>query len=154
LLARSTREVSQDSSSRGYTVPYVPFQKQEDHQLSQPASHIVKGRRGVGKSTLIRRAIELLSATPALIVVLDMQAYSGLVEEDDLRSEVLHDVCELFAEAAQKMRKKGLDPQELVQIARKINDRNMDARAAPIAIKRALPKTYTRNKAPRISFSR
>ncbi len=56
LLTRSTREVSQDrSSSKGYEVPYVPFQKREDHQLAQPASHIVRGRRGVGKSTLIRQ---------------------------------------------------------------------------------------------------
>jgi hypothetical protein len=140
LLARSTREVSQDTSIRGYTVPYVPFQKQEDHQLSQPASHIVKGRRGVGKSTLIRRAIELLSATDALIAVLDMQAYAGLVKEDDLQSEVLHDVCELFAESAQKVPKKWLVPQELVEIAKKIIDRDVDVGAAPIAIKRALRK--------------
>ena len=41
LLTRSTREIAQDSSSHGYSVPYVPFQKREDHQLAQPASHIV-----------------------------------------------------------------------------------------------------------------
>ena len=140
LLTRSTREVSQGSSSRGYTVPYVPFQKQEDHQLSQPASHIVKGRRGVGKSTLIRRAMELLSVTDALIATLDMQAYSGLVEEDDLRSEVLHDVCELFAESAQKVLKKDLDPRESMEIAKKLIDRDLEAGAASIAIKRALRK--------------
>src|SRR5208337_2468626 len=72
LLTRSTRAVSPDNVVHGYRVPYIPFQNREDHQLSQPASHIIRGRRGVGKSTLIRRAISLLSTTPALVAVLDM----------------------------------------------------------------------------------
>lgn len=93
LLTRSTREVSQNrSSSKGYEVPYIPFQGREDHQLAQPASHIVRGRRGVGKSTLIRRATALLAEAQAVVGILDMQRYSTL-SGDDLLREVMHDVC-------------------------------------------------------------
>ncbi|MBU9266755.1 hypothetical protein [Burkholderia gladioli] len=99
LLTRSTREVSQGSASRGYSVPYTPFQKREDHLLAQPANHIVRGRRGVGKSTLIRRATEILASTNALVCVLDMQTYSTLTG-DDLVREVLFDVCNGIAASA------------------------------------------------------
>jgi hypothetical protein len=36
LLTRSTREVSQDSSSRGYTVPYVPFKSRRTTNFRSP----------------------------------------------------------------------------------------------------------------------
>ena len=102
LLTRSIREISRsDSPSKSYSVPFVPFQKQEDHQLAQPAAHIVRGRRGVGKSTLIRRAIELLSKTSAGICVLDMQSYSTL-SGNELIHEVLHDVCSSVGNFFQK----------------------------------------------------
>jgi len=52
LLTSLTRVVAQDTSERVFSVPYVPFQNQEDHRLAQPASHVLVGRRGVGKSTL------------------------------------------------------------------------------------------------------
>jgi AAA ATPase domain len=136
LLTRSTREVSQGVSSRRYTVPYIPFQNREDHQLAQPASHIVSGRRGVGKSTLIRRAVELLSATKALIAVLDMQAYTSLVGHE-LQTEVLHDVLRLLAESAHRIE---LDSQELTQTAKEVLDGELSLARAPAAIKRVLSK--------------
>jgi Cdc6-like AAA superfamily ATPase len=135
LLTRSTREVSQDSSSRGFVVPYIPFQNREDHQLAQPATHIVRGRRGVGKSTLIRRATDLLRKTTAIIVILDMQTYSSLTGID-LIIEVLHDVCvgiakEIGQEYAQHSAKLG-------DLAVKILDGDVKlGRVAP-AIKRLL----------------
>jgi hypothetical protein len=55
LLTRSTRPVAEGEMEHGFLVPDVPFQNQEDHKLAQAASHVVVGRRGVGKSTLIRR---------------------------------------------------------------------------------------------------
>ena len=91
LLTRSTHEVPQGSVSQGYRVPYIPFHNREDHQLAQPASHVVRGRRGVGKSTLIGRAVEILRATDAIVAVLDMQTY-GMLSEDELLVEVLSDV--------------------------------------------------------------
>ena len=136
LLTRSTREIAQSGSDRGYTVPYIPFQNREDHQLSQPASHIITGRRGVGKSTLIRRAVELLSATDALIAVLDMQAYTSLVG-NDLVIEVLHDVCRLLARSAQVWTV-GLDTHELTEASEKILDGRLNVARAPVVIKRAL----------------
>ncbi len=151
LLTRSTKEVSQDSSERGYTVPYIPFQKREDHQLAQPASHIVRGRRGVGKSTLIRRAVELLRETPALIVVLDMQAYTSL-SGDDLLREVFYDVCQHLVESCHSLSEKlriDLDPTKLAVIAKQVADQTVQMSRVPVTIKRALAELTqaTRNHA-------
>jgi len=132
LLTRSTREVSEGNSNRGYTVPYIPFQNREDHQLAQPASHIVRGRRGVGKSTLIGRAKEILRAETTHIVVLDMQAYS-MLEADELYTEVLHDVCRKFASTAS-----GVLAQNLIKIADNILNGKLKITRGPIAIKRAI----------------
>lgn len=140
LLTRSTREVSQDTSAHGYSVPYVPFQKREDHQLAQPASHIVRGRRGVGKSTLIRRATELLSETSSVVAVLDMQSYSTL-SGDDLLREVMYDACALLAasgKTAAKRLKKDLRADELSGVGGGIIDGQVEISRAPIVIKRAL----------------
>jgi len=97
LLTRSTRAVAQDTSERGFSVPYVPFQNQEDYQLAQPATHVVVGRRGVGKSTLIRRALEILKDTPIIVAVIDAQAYAAL-SGDDLAREILDDVVRSLAD--------------------------------------------------------
>ena len=140
LLTRSTREVSQDSSSRGYSVPYVPFQKSEDHHLAQPASHIVRGRRGVGKSTLIRRATELLSDTEAIIAVLDMQTYSLLSGENLIR-EVMYDACISLAlsgnKAISRLKLKHEDD-KLNSTAQDIISGTVSVSNAPTVIKRAL----------------
>ena len=141
LLTRSTREVSQGTSPRGYTIPYVPFQKQEDHQLAQPASHIVRGRRGVGKSTLIRRATELLAQTPAIVANLDMQTYSTLSGEDLIR-EVLRDASEGLADAAERVstnENSGL-VRQLREIVTGIDTGSLTVARAPASIKRALAK--------------
>lgn len=140
LLARSTREVSQDGSGRGYAVPYVPFQKGEEHKLAQPASHIVRGRRGVGKSTLMRRATELLSATRDLVANVDMQTYSTLMG-DDLLSELLYDVCAQFAAAwprAGSAIRESPTEEKLLAVANRILDRSLSPNNAPPAIKRSL----------------
>jgi len=140
LLTRSTREVSQGTSYRGYAVPYVPFQKREDHFLAQPASHIVRGRRGVGKSTLIRRAKELLSETSSAVATLDMQSYSTLNGEDLIR-EVLYDMCSLLAAAANAVAertKQACNDQPLLDAAEKISAGEIPTSRAPVVIKRAL----------------
>jgi Cdc6-like AAA superfamily ATPase len=140
LLTRSTREVSQGASIGGYSVPYVPFQKREDHQLAQPASHIVRGRRGVGKSTLIRRATELLSETKSIVSVLDMQTYSTLTGEDLIR-EVLYDMCTSLASAAQEVASRAqeaVDTNPLMSVANGIVSGTTSVDRAPVAIKRAL----------------
>lgn len=140
LLTRSTREVSQDTSSHGYQVPYVPFQKREDHTLAQPASHIVRGRRGVGKSTLIKRATDLLATTSAIVAILDMQGYSTLTDDNLLR-EVMYDACigfinsskTLADKANKKVKTKGLE-----DVAEQINSGALTTARAPIVFKRVL----------------
>lgn len=143
LLTRSTREVSQDrSSSKGYEVPYVPFQKREDHQLAQPASHIVRGRRGVGKSTLIRRATALLAETRAVVGVLDMQPYSTL-SGNDLLGEVMPDACEALSQSgsalAARLGKEELT-NDLVRARENLVSGSLAIAKAPIVINRALKK--------------
>lgn len=140
LLTRSTREVSQGASLGGYSVPYVPFQKREDHQLAQPASHIVRGRRGVGKSTLIRRATELLSETSSIVSVLDMQTYSTL-SGDELIREVLYDMCTSMASAAQEVGLRThatIGAQPLMSVATDIASGATSVDRAPVVIKRVL----------------
>ncbi|MDO9013675.1 MAG: ATP-binding protein [Polynucleobacter sp.] len=140
LLTRSTREVSENRASSGYVVPYVPFQKREDHHLAQPASQIVRGRRGVGKSTLIRRAVELLSGTKALVAVLDMQAYSLLTGEELIR-EVMYDACNALALSGKEVaRRFGIELcfDELESLANGIVSGKEQLARAPVAIKRTL----------------
>lgn len=91
LLARATRPVAQGQRPEGFTVPYVPFQNREDHKVAQPATQLIVGRRGVGKSTLIMRARELLAGGSDLTSILDMQAYAEL-SEAALQQEVLIDL--------------------------------------------------------------
>lgn len=146
LLTRSTREVSQGgSASRGYEVPYIPFQKREDHQLAQPASHIVRGRRGVGKSTLIRRATALLAETSAVVAVLDMQPFSTL-SGDDLIREVLHDACLSLAQSGRLLAERlrvGQINDDLVAACDGLADGSLATDRAPIVINRALKKITT-----------
>ena len=99
LLTRSTRSVSEDQAQQGFSVPYVPFQNREDHLLAQPASHVVVGRRGVGKSTLIKRAAEIIRASASPVAILDVQKYS-LLMGSDLAREMLHDVANGLIEDA------------------------------------------------------
>jgi hypothetical protein len=137
LLTRSTREVSQDTSSHGFSVPYVPFHKREDHSLAQAATHIVRGRRGVGKSTLIKRAAALLGETKALVATLDMQGYSELGEEDLIR-ETFFDVCRALSKSAIG---KGYDAQavsDLVALATQIQKGELAIEKAPLHVKRAV----------------
>jgi hypothetical protein len=100
LLARATRPVSQGARPEGFIIPYVPFQNREDHRVAQPATQLIVGRRGVGKSTLVMRAQELLLAGGKdLSATLDMQAYSELTGAA-LHTEVLIDVLRSIREAA------------------------------------------------------
>ena len=136
LLTRSTRAIAEGVESQGFSVPYVPFQNREDHQLAQPASHIVLGRRGVGKSTLIRRAVELLSESPALVVVLDMQGYAGL-RKADLFREIMHDALTGLANAARTTSARfgiALDASGLSEVATRLATGQLDpTKAVPLA---------------------
>jgi AAA ATPase domain len=140
LLTRSTRAVAQDGTERAFSVPNVPFQNREDHQLAQPATQVVVGRRGVGKSTLIRRAVELLRATPAIVSVLDVQTYSSLLGEN-LWREVLYDVARSLAEDAARVAASltlQIDVSKLEAIAEELAGERLTAAEAVPRLKRAL----------------
>lgn len=140
LLARSTRAVSEDRPERGFSVPYVPFRNQEDHQLAQPASHVVVGRRGVGKSTLLVRAIELLRESEAIVATVDVQAYSMLTG-DDLFREVLLDVLKKFREDASRQKDRDrieADVNALRQVEAELAGRQLSPTVAIPRIKRSI----------------
>lgn len=146
LLTRSTREVSEGVSERGFRVPYIPFQKREDHQLAQAATHIVRGRRGVGKSTLIGRAVAILQATNSPTVVLDMQTYSTL-EAEDLFAEVLSDVCRRFGTMGTST-----DHQALSELSADLSRGSVKPSRAPVAIKRHLAEITKTLRQPAFVF--
>ena len=142
LLTRSTRAVSETSSQEeGFSVPYVPFQNREDHQLAQPASHVVVGRRGVGKSTLIKRASELIrSNDESLVAIVDMQPYS-LLSGKPLARELLHDVLNGLVSDSSRPRSASrgkVDANELSSIAANLLDEKIEPSAAAPKIERAL----------------
>jgi Cdc6-like AAA superfamily ATPase len=140
LLTSSTRAVAQDTSERGFSVPYVPFQNREDYQLAQPATHVVVGRRGVGKSTLIRRALEILKAAPAILAVIDAQAYATL-SGDDLAREILDDVVRALADDAARVSAlvgKEIGTETLRSISAELSGAQISPSAAAVQIRRAL----------------
>jgi AAA ATPase domain len=140
LLTRSTRAVAQDTSERGFSVPYVPFQNREDYQLAQPATHVVVGRRGVGKSTLIRRALEILKATPAILAVIDAQAYATL-SGDDLAREMLDDVVRSLADDTARVSAlvgNAIDTEALRSLSAELSGAQISPSAAAVRIRRAV----------------
>jgi energy-coupling factor transporter ATP-binding protein EcfA2 len=101
VLARSTRAVSGQSTLRMFPGQYVPFQNNEETQAIQPATHLIVGRRGVGKSTLIAKAKELLDRSSSISIILDMQPYAHR-PDDEVQIDVLADLATAASTAARK----------------------------------------------------
>jgi hypothetical protein len=101
LLARSTRAISGQSTLRMFPGQYVPFQNSEETQAIQPATHLIVGRRGVGKSTLILKAKELLDRSPSISIILDMQPYAHR-QDDEVQIDVLADIAGAISTAFRK----------------------------------------------------
>jgi energy-coupling factor transporter ATP-binding protein EcfA2 len=143
ILTRGTRHIAQETRSTTSLITNVPFQNREDQKVIQPATHLIVGRRGVGKSTLISLAAELLQKAKKLYVVLDMQAYTELTG-DRLYAEVLHDFCKKLADQGEKMA--GLSAQfsqanELRNLASVVHSVGQDVRGAVPQINRILTKS-------------
>lgn len=139
LLTRSTRAVSEDNRLEGFSVPYVPFQNREDHQLAQPASHVVVGRRGVGKSTLIMRATEIIRKSSSLVVILDAQTYS-LLSGEELMREILHDLANallLDVGRVSAATKKTIDTSALEIVRKELIEEKVSSAVAAPRLKRA-----------------
>ena len=58
ILTSGTRHIAQGSRPATSIITNVPFQNREDQKVIRPATHLIVGRRGVGKSTLISLAAE------------------------------------------------------------------------------------------------
>jgi energy-coupling factor transporter ATP-binding protein EcfA2 len=117
ILARSTRVISSDDRASSL-VQYVPFQNNEESVVIQPATHLIIGRRGVGKSTLIARAQDLLRRGRKLCVVIDSQPYTQLTG-DELFSDVTADFARSIARIAQESGQIELS-NELTSLAEKL----------------------------------
>jgi hypothetical protein len=99
ILARSTRAISsQPGDAHPLLAQYVSFQNHEEIQAIQPATHLLVGRRGVGKSTLILKAKELLDRSKHIAVILDMQPYAHR-RDGELLVDVLSDLARAIATA-------------------------------------------------------
>lgn len=100
LLIRSTRSTVDQKTIHAFPGQYVPFQNNEETQAIQPATHLIVGRRGVGKTTLILKAKETLDKGRNLPVVLDMQPYENA--NDSVLIDVLADLAKKIAKAAER----------------------------------------------------
>jgi hypothetical protein len=52
LITRSLRVTSEQVSGE-LIIEFVPFRGREEQTITQPANHVILGRRGVGKSSLV-----------------------------------------------------------------------------------------------------
>ncbi len=121
LIARSLR-VTSGQLSEDLVVEFVPFRGREEQTITQPANHVILGRRGVGKSTLILLAVRRLSASGHLPIWMDLQPYRGRREAGCV-IEILREVLVLAVKDTQ------VDNQHLVQ-AQTILDKAADRRTA------------------------
>lgn len=145
LLTRSTRHVIQQRSADSLNVSSVPFQNQEDDKVIQPASHVIVGRRGVGKSTLIARAIQLLQDTKHICIVLDMQAYANSTAET-IFFDVIGDITQRLADAAvQRVQTTSvsLPTQELSDLANRLFNEEMRIERIGPTLRRLVEKLTT-----------
>lgn len=145
MLTRSTRHVVRQQTGESINVSYVPFQNKEDDKVIQPASHLIVGRRGVGKSTLISRAMQLLRESRHICVVLDMQAYANSTEST-IFFDVIGDVARRIADSAKERSAStgsDLPSQELSDFANKVLDGEIElARIGPSL--RRIIETFTK----------
>ena len=100
VLTRSTRTISQDGNAPEWGLEHVPFRNSEDSKLMQPATHIVVGRRGVGKSTLIVKVVQSLRKAGRPCVVIDMQRFAHR-NDKSLDADVLSDLTHAILAAVE-----------------------------------------------------
>lgn len=92
LITRSLR-VTSGQLSEDLIVEFVSFRGREEQTITQPANHVILGRRGVGKSSLILLGVKKLLASGHLPVWIDLQPYRGRTEAScvvEVLREILH----------------------------------------------------------------
>jgi hypothetical protein len=89
LISRSL-VVNRQTANTLRHVEFAPFRHGEDALAIQPANHLIVGRRGVGKSTLILNAINRLKKQNDLPIWLELRRYHGRADTAAI-AEVLSD---------------------------------------------------------------
>ncbi len=142
LLIRSTRPIAGQPPPHVFPGQYVPFQNNEETQAIQPATHLIVGRRGVGKTTLIIKARELLERSRNLSVVLDMQPYS--TSNDSVLVDILTDLARDIAKVVtRKYPKVTTATKELSQFADDLFKGSVKPDRASAALRRAITTLTT-----------
>ncbi|MGI0013936.1 MAG: hypothetical protein ACREBU_10925, partial [Nitrososphaera sp.] len=96
LITRSLR-VTSEQLVESYRVKFAPFRGGEEAIITQPANHVIQGRRGVGKSSLILMGVERIRAENNMPVWIDMQVYRGR-DEPKVAMEVVNEVFRLLTD--------------------------------------------------------
>ncbi len=135
ILARSTRVISAENRS-SYLAQYVPFQNNEENLIIQPATHLIIGRRGVGKSTLIARAQDLLKRAGNLCLVVDSQAYTQLTG-DDLYFDVNADIAKSLSTIAREFGQDELAA-EFSRVATSLLEGQISTQRIPTTLRRLI----------------
>lgn len=138
LLGRSTKTIARQDAP-GISVPFVPFQNREDQLVIQPSTNLIWGRRGVGKSTLIMRAVELLREAGSPCAVMDMQRYEQRTD-DALVTDVLADVAEALAGAAEEQGAPAKIVNELRGFSEGVLNGSVTTARAPVSLHRVVSR--------------
>jgi len=99
LITRSLR-VTSGQLSGDLIVEFVPFRGREEQIITQPANHVILGRRGVGKSSLILLGVRRLWGSRNLPIWVDLQPYRGR-RDPACVVEVLYELAQLAVREAQ-----------------------------------------------------
>ena len=118
MIGRTSRAISEGESAI-HGIGFIPFHNREENKVIQPATQLILGRRGVGKSTLIGKAVSVLRRRNTLCVVVDLEAYA---RRDD--SMIISD---LFGDILDQLDK------ELLHHGTKVS--NIQAKVAELAIR-------------------
>jgi hypothetical protein len=96
LISRSLIVERQKADSLSH-IEFVPFRRKEDMLIVQPANHLVVGRRGVGKSTLILIATKKIRKQGDMPIWLELQPYHRRADS----ATIIDVLCELIRELLQ-----------------------------------------------------
>lgn len=96
LIARSLT-VTSDQASKELTIEFVPFRGGEEQTITQATNHVILGRRGVGKSSLILLGVRTLRSYGEVPVWIDLEPYRGR-RDPACVVEILREVFKLAVE--------------------------------------------------------
>lgn len=136
LIGRTSRAISEGDSSI-HAIGFVPFHNREENKVIQPATQLILGRRGVGKSTLIGKAVEVLRKRKNLCVVLDLQAYAHRADSR-IVSDIFTDVLDQLGKELKLHPQAGVVQKEVRKLLTLIRGEKIKEPQAVLEVKRLL----------------